>query len=185
MSYNFFYFRAWNCLRACACMCQVCLADQTRCQYHLPPPHSLSSDTKQYLLIMSGLICKVSSGTTVAWQRWTAAMFCVYLRKMCVCVLVCICVSRWVPQPVSGLLLWSDVKMVSSSASSSQTDKHTHLWQAQADMLSAGSIWKCSQMANWHQQQDKRLKRVVSQDDSAASQLITGFLSFRIQVMLV
>lgn len=163
MSSNF-----WNCLRACACMCQVCLAVQTRCWYHLPPPHWLSSDTKQYLLIMSGLICKVASGTTVAWQRWTAAMFCVYLRKMCVCVLVSVFVcldgfpSQWQDCCYDLTWRWCQVKHHLPK------QINTHLWQAQY-MLSAGSVWKCSQMANWHQQKDKRL--VGSQDDSPASKL--------------
>lgn len=52
-------------------------------------------------------------------------------------------------------------------------DKHTQLirlLQAQPQVLGAGSIWKCSQMANWHQRQDKRPQRLGSQADSPASE---------------
>lgn len=43
------------------------------------------------------------------------------------------------------------------------------LSQAQPHMVRAGSIWKCSQMAKWHQREDKRQERLGSQGDSAAS----------------
>lgn len=43
-----------------ATTCQLYLSDQARRRYHPPPPHPLSLDTTQYLLIKSGLIYKVS-----------------------------------------------------------------------------------------------------------------------------
>lgn len=89
-------------------MRRVYLADQTRWQYHLPPPHPLSSDTIQYLLIMSGLICKVAPGTTVAWRRQTGVMFlcvCVHKERCVFMSFSVVCVCGWDPQPVAALQL--------------------------------------------------------------------------------
>ena len=120
--------------------------------YHLPPPHPLSPDTIQCLLIVSGLICKVVLGMTVALAERQGQCFCVRASEG-----VCLCLDGFPSQ-------WQD-SCYDFTERGYHIQRHlpkqinTNILSASCRRsLRAGPKWKCSQMANWHEQQDRRLQ---------------------------